>query len=468
MRSEESFDLIVIGAGPGGYVAAIRAAQLGLKVACVDKREALGGTCLNVGCIPSKALLESSELYQHTKDNLGQHGISVPSVKLDLKAMIGRKDKIVGEVTKGVDFLFRKNKISKVTGTASLASATEVRVEHSGETRLLRAGNILIASGSDPIALPFLPFDGKLVVSSTEALNFQKVPKHLLVVGAGVIGLEMGSVWRRLGAQVSIIEMLPGLFPGLDGEISKQALRIFQKQGFSFHFGHSVKSGTVEARQVTLSTEDASGKNHEFSGDSVLVAIGRGPVTKDLNLEEVGVALTKRGRIAVNRRFQTNIPTIHAIGDVTEGPMLAHKASEEGMAFAELLVGQAGHVNYEAIPWIVYTWPEVAWVGPGEETLKEQGIAYKTGSFPFMANARAKTMAETEGMVKIISDARTDKLLSVSIIGPRASDMIAEAVIAFEFGASAEDLARSVHAHPTLSEIIKEAALDVDKRVLHK
>ncbi len=474
MGDTEMYDLIVIGAGPGGYVAAIRAAQLGMKVACVEKRATMGGTCLNVGCIPSKALLESSEHFHMASEGLGVHGVKVSGVKLDLKAMLSRKDKVVGELTKGVAGLLKKNKVDVFEGAAKLASPTSVTVTpakkggkgHGGNVQPINAKQILIASGSEPIELPFAKFDEHQIVSSTGALELEQVPKHLIVIGAGVIGLELGSVWRRLGAEVTVVEMLPKLFGSLDRQITNLAQRVFTKQGFTFHLDTRVTGVEKKDGQVVV-TAQKDGQAFKLKGDVLLVAIGRRPYAEGLGLGEVGVERDSQGRIQVGADFRTSVPSVYAIGDVIAGPMLAHKASEEGIAVAEKLAGKVSHITYEAIPWIVYTWPEIAWVGLGEEELKEQGRKYRTGSYPFMANPRAKTMGETDGLVKILADAGTDRLLGVLVIGPRASDIIAEAALAMEFGASAEDLARSVHAHPTLSEAVKEAALGLDNRAIH-
>ena len=469
MANTETYDLLVIGAGPGGYVAAIRAAQLGMKVACVEKRDAMGGTCLNVGCIPSKALLESSEHFHMAREGLGVHGVKVSGVKLDLKAMLSRKDQVVGELTRGVGGLLKKNKVDVFEGAAKLVSPTSVTVtpaRKGGKKQTLDAKQILIASGSEAMELPFAKFDEKQIVSSTGALELKKVPRHLIVIGAGVIGLELGSVWRRLGAEVTVVEMLPKLLGLLDRQITNMAQRVFTKQGFTFHLNTRVTGVEKKGGQVVV-TAQKDGEAFKLKGDVLLVAIGRRPYADGLGLGEAGVDLDPQGRILVNQDFRTSVPSVYAIGDVIAGPMLAHKASEEGIAVAEKLAGRVSHITYEAIPWIVYTWPEIAWVGHGEEELKEQGRKYRVGSYPFMANPRAKTMGETDGMVKILADAGTDRLLGVLVIGPRASDIIAEAALAMEFGASAEDLARSVHAHPTLSEAIKEAALGVDKRAIH-
>jgi dihydrolipoamide dehydrogenase len=470
MSDPLSFDLIVIGGGPGGYVAAIRAAQLGMNVACVEKREALGGTCLNVGCIPSKALLESSELYHLAQANLAQHGVQVSGVKLDLKEMLGRKEKIVSTVTRGVAGLLKKNKVTHLHGTARLVSPTEVEVTPPGKgakAQRVSGQRILIATGSDVVGLPGVEFDGKQVIGSTEALTLEKVPKHLIVIGGGVIGLEMGSVWGRLGAEVTVVEMLPKLLGPLDNQITALAQRTFGKQGFKFHLDTRVTQVERKGGQVHVTAEAKGGEAVHLSGDVLLVAIGRRPYADGLGAQEVGVKLDDRGRIAVDADFRTSVPSIHAVGDVIAGPMLAHKAMDEGVACVERMTGRKTHLTYEAIPWIVYTWPEIAWVGHGEEELKQQGRTYRVGTHPFTATPRARTMAETDGMVKIIADAQTDRLLGVLIIGPRASDMIAEAALAMEFGASAEDLAMATHAHPTLSEAVKEAALAVDKRAIH-
>ena len=470
MAASQPFDLIVIGAGPGGYVAAIRAAQLGMNVACVEKRETMGGTCLNVGCIPSKALLESSEHYLMAREGLGDHGVKVSGVKLDLKTMQARKDKVVGELTRGVAGLLKKNKIAQFHGTARIASPNTVEVTPSGkgaQAETLTGKNLLIATGSDAIEIPGIPFDGKQIVSSTEALELSKVPKHLIVIGGGVIGLELGSVWRRLGAEVTVIEMLPKILGPLDRQITTLAQRTLAKQGFKFHLDTRVTGVEKKGGLVHVSAETAKGEQLTVQGDVLLVAVGRRPFSDGLGAAEAGIEFDDHGRIAVDGNFRTSVPSIHAIGDVIAGPMLAHKASEEGVALAEKLAGKISHITYEAIPWIVYTWPEIAWVGYGEEELKEQGKSYRAGSYPFMANPRAKTMGETDGMVKILADTETDRLLGVLVIGPRASDVIAEAALAMEFGASAEDLALAVHAHPTLSEAMKEAAMGVDGRTIH-
>lgn len=462
--------MVVVGAGPGGYVAAIRAAQLGMKVACVEKRAELGGVCLNVGCIPSKALLDSSEHYHLAAHKFAKHGIKIGSLGLDLPAMMKRKDEVVKGLTDGVRFLFRKNKIDPIFGAAQLTSPTTLQVtKNDGGTVDLEAGHILLATGSAPIALPFLPFDGKTVVDSTGALAFDKVPEHLVVVGGGVIGLELGSVWKRLGAKVTVIEFLPRIVATADAEMTEQLRKSLTKQGIEFHLETKVtgaKVGKNGKAEVTAETKD--GKALSFACDKILVSIGRKSYTEGLGLDKAGLSADPRsGKVAVDEHYRTSAATISAIGDLIEGPMLAHKAEDEGIAFAERLAGKPGHVNYEAIPSVVYTWPELANVGATEEQLKERGVEYKVGKFPFLANGRAKAMDETEGMVKVLADAKTDRVLGVHIFGPRASEMIAEAVMVMEFHGSAEDIARSSHAHPTLAEVIREAALAVDKRALH-
>ena len=465
----ERFDLVVIGAGPGGYVAAIRAAQLGLKVACVEKWPTLGGTCLNVGCIPSKALLDSSELYHLAQSRFGKHGIKVGGLSLDLGAMLSRKDEVVKGLTDGVKFLFKKNKITSFYGTGRIASPTSVVVKSdSGSEDTLETTSILIATGSVPINLPFMPFDGKFIVSSTEALTFEKVPEHLVVVGGGYIGLELGSVWKRLGSKVTVLEFLPRIVPIADLEIGALLHKSLVKQGLEFQLETKVTGAKVAGGKVTVTAETKDGKPLSVVCDRVLVAVGRKAYTEGLGLEAVGVKPDpKTGKVAINNHYQTNVPSIYAIGDVIDGPMLAHKAEDEGVAFAELLVGKAGHVDYNLIPSVIYTWPEVSSVGQTEEQLKDKKIEYKVGKFPFLANGRAKAMDETEGIVKILADAKTDRVLGVHIIGPRASDMIAEAVAIMEFAGSAEDIARISHSHPTLSEAFREAAMAVDKRSIH-
>ncbi|PJZ68643.1 dihydrolipoyl dehydrogenase [Leptospira perolatii] len=468
----EVYDVLVIGAGPGGYVAAIRAAQLGKKVGIVEKRKTLGGTCLNVGCIPSKALLDSSEEYHKILHKAQDHGIGVGKVSLDLNKLLERKNQVVKEVTEGVDYLMKKNKITRYEGFGKLLGGEKVEVSLvDGKKETLTAKNIILATGSVPIDIPSLPVDGKTIVTSDHAIDLRAVPKHLVVIGAGVIGLELGSVWRRLGAEVTVVELLPGLISNIDPQMGNLLQRSLEAQGIKFLFEHKVlganlsKSGNKTSAKVKISAPD--GKESELDADVVLVAVGRRPFIEGIGLETAGVQLTERKRIKVDSHFRTNVPGIYAIGDVVDGPMLAHKAEEEGVALAEQISGQAGHVNYDAIPFIIYTWPEMAWVGKGEEELRASGVEYKIGRSLFKPNARAKAMNEAEGQVKILADKKTDKILGAFVCGPRASDMIAELAVALEFGASAEDIARSFHAHPTLSEIIKEAAMAVDKWAIH-
>jgi dihydrolipoamide dehydrogenase len=465
----EEFDLTVIGAGPGGYVAAIRAAQLGMKTAIIEKRKTLGGTCLNVGCIPSKALLDSSEQYHLTKHKLEDHGITAKDVKIDISKMIQRKDKIVSEVCDGVDYLMKKNKITRFHGFGKLKNQTEIDITaEDGNTTTVKSKNIVLATGSAPITFPGFEPDGKQIITSDHAINLQKVPKHMIIIGAGVIGLELGSVWSRLGAEISIIELMPRLFGTTDKQMAAYAQRIYEGQGLKFYLEHKVVSLDKKSNSVIVKATDSSGKEHNFEGDTVLLSVGRRPYSDGVGAKEIGIEFTERNRIKIDHHtYRTNIPNIYAIGDVIDGPMLAHKAEDEGIAVAEIIAGQKGHVNYEAIPWIVYTWPEVAWVGYGEEELKEKGIEYKVGKSIFKSNGRAKAMNESEGQVKVLADKKTDKLLGIYIIGPRASDMIVEAAVAFEFGSSAEDLARTCHAHPTLSEVVREAAMAVDKWSIH-
>jgi dihydrolipoamide dehydrogenase len=464
--ADARFDLVVIGAGPGGYVAAIRAAQLGMRVACVERDKTLGGTCLNVGCIPSKALLDSSELYRQTRLGLAAHGIAASGVTLDLGAMMARKEKVVRGLTSGIASLFKKNKIEWVAGSARLASATRVAVSGAKGERTLDTARTLIASGSEPIPLAGVPFDGERVVSSTEALCLPRVPERLLVIGAGAVGLELGSVWSRLGATVTVVEFLDRIVPGMDRQMATQLQAALKKQGLAFRL-ETAASAAVRTERGVRVTLTSKGAASEEEADVVLVAIGRRPYVEGLGAREVGVAFDERGRIAVDEHYQTNVPGVYAIGDVIPGPMLAHKAQEEGIAAVERMAGQAGHVNYDAIPNVVYTWPELASVGLSEEEAARRGLAVAVGSFPFQANGRARCMNESEGGVKVIADARSDRLVGLHILGPRASDLIAEAALAVEFGGSAEDIARAVHAHPTLPEAVKEAALAVAKRAIH-
>jgi dihydrolipoamide dehydrogenase len=473
--ADQTFDLIVIGAGPGGYVGAIRAAQLGMKVACIDKRDSLGGTCLNVGCIPSKALLQSSEKYAEARESLGTHGVTVGEVKLDLKTMLARKDEVVNGLTKGIDFLFRKNKIARITGTATITAPGQISVA-SGNGKsaagTLAATNILIATGSDSLPLAGVEVDEARVVSSTGALALGKVPKHLVVVGGGYIGLEMGSVWRRLGADVTVVEFLDRIVPNMDFEVGDHMRRALDKQGFAFRLSTKVVAAKAAKSGVALTLEPAAGGEPEtLDCDVVLVAIGRRPFTHGLGLDEVGVARDNRGFITVDGKFQTSIAGIHAIGDVIPGPMLAHKAEDEAVVAVEIMAGQAGHIDYNCIPAVVFTAPEAASVGRTEEQLTADGVSYKAGKFPFMANSRARAMGDGDtiggGFVKILADAATDRILGAHIIGHDAGTLIAELALAMEFQASAEDVARTCHAHPTLNEAVKEAALAACASAIH-
>ncbi|HUI20327.1 MAG TPA: dihydrolipoyl dehydrogenase [Methylocella sp.] len=462
-----AYDLIIIGTGPGGYVCAIRAAQLGLKVAVVEKRKTHGGTCLNIGCIPSKALLQASEKFMEAAHDLAGFGVLTGKPELDLAAMMKHKDDTVAANVNGVGFLFKKNKIESFHGTGTIKALGEVEVTAAdGSTQKLETKKIVIATGSDVVNLPGIEIDEKRIVSSTGALSLGKVPGKLLIVGAGVIGLELGSVWGRLGAEVTVVEVMDRILPGTDGEVAKQFQRILEKQGFRFHLGHKVTKIDKAKPDLAVSVESSGGETSLLTADVVLVAIGRRPVTAGLGLEPLGVA-TDRGRIVIDENFATNVPGIYAIGDVVRGPMLAHKAEDEGIAVAEIIAGQHGHVNYEAIASVVYTMPEIATVGACEEDLKAQRIAYRVGKFPFTANGRARAMRHTEGFVKILADAATDRVLGVHIMGMGAGELIAEACVLIEFGGSAEDLARTCHAHPTLSEAVREAALAVDKRAIH-
>ncbi len=464
--AEKKFDLVVIGSGPGGYVGAIRAAQLGLKTAVVEKDPTFGGTCLNVGCIPSKALLQSSEHFAAAKKEFSEHGIDIADLKLNLPNMMKRKEKIVSDLTGGVKGLFQKNKIETFEGHGSFKDAhTVVVTKNDGSTEEIGADKIMIATGSTPVELPHIKFDRDRIVDSTGALSFSEVPKRLCVIGGGVIGLELGSVWSRLGSQVTVVEFADRLIAGMDIQLSKDILRFLKKQGMEFKLSSKVTGAQVKGDKVVVSYEDMKkGGEDSFEVDRVLVAVGRRAYTDKLGLENAGIQTDDRGRIEVNEHLQTNQPHIFAIGDVIKGAMLAHKAEEEGVAVAEYLATGYGHVNYDTVPGVVYTWPEVASVGKTEQELKDAGISYNSGMFPFSANGRAKAFGMTDGRVKILADAKTDKLLGVHITGPNASELIAEAVVAMEFGGSAEDLARSFHAHPTLAETMREAALAVDKR----
>lgn len=464
---ESSFDLIVIGAGPGGYVAAIRAAQLGLRTACVEKDSSLGGTCLNIGCIPSKALLISTEHYEFAQKHLAEHGVKVQGVSFDLPAMMKRKEKVVTALTRGVAGLFKKNGVTPIQGLARIVAPGRVAVTSGDATREIAAPRILIATGSVPIELPDLPFDGKRILDSTAALELAAVPREMVVVGAGAIGLELGSVWRRLGAKVTVVELTSGCVPGTDREMARLLERSLKAQGMAFRFETRVTAAEVGGDGVELTLVDKAGAQSELAAEIVLVAVGRRAHVEGLGLDAVGVALDQRGRIVVSDRYETSVPGIFAIGDVIPGPMLAHKAEEEGVAVTELMAGKAGHVNYDAVPSVVYTYPELATVGASEEQCAERGIAVKVGKVAFVANPRAKTMSETEGAVKIIADARTDRILGAHICGPQASDLIAELAVAIDLGASSEDVGRSCHAHPTLPEAIKEAALAVSGKTIN-
>ncbi len=464
-----SYDLIVIGTGPGGYVCAIRAAQLGMKVAVVEKRATLGGTCLNIGCIPSKALLHASEMFDEAGHAFAKMGIGVGKPKLDLKQMLVFKDEAVDGNVKGVDFLMKKNKIDVVFGTGRITAPGKVEVKGAdGKAQTLETKNIVIASGSDVAKLKGIEIDERRIVSSTGAIALEKVPEKLVVIGAGVIGLELGSVWRRLGAQVTMVEFLDRILPGMDSEVARQSQRLFEKQGMTFKLGSKVSAVDASGKKLKVKVEPAKGGEAEtLDADVVLVAIGRVPYTEGLGLAEVGVALDERGRVKTDAHFATNVKGIYAIGDVISGPMLAHKAEDEGVAAAEILAGQAGHVNYDVIPAVVYTFPEIASVGQSEDDLKAANVAYNVGKFPFTANGRAKANQQTDGFVKILADTKTDRVLGVHIVGADAGNMIAEDAVAMEFGAAAEDIARTCHAHPTLPEAVKEAAMAVDKRAIH-
>ena len=464
----EEFDVIIIGGGPGGYVCAIRCAQLGLKTACVESRGTLGGTCLNVGCIPSKSLLNLSENYFKAKKDFNNQGIEISDIKLNINKMMSNKDKSVQVLTKGVEFLFKKNKVTYIKGKGVLFSKNNVVVYEEGKKNTYKAKNIVIATGSSPTSLPGVDIDEKNIVSSTGALSLESVPKNFVVIGGGYIGLEMGSVWSRLGSKVTVVEYLDHITPGMDKEISKEFQKILTKQGIEFKLNNKVTAvQNVQNKVVVDFTNNTTAERIRLECDKVLIAVGRKPYTEGLNLSKIGVKKDSKGRIEVNKKLQTSVENIYAIGDVISGPMLAHKAEEEGIAVAETLSGQAGHINYDVIPGVIYTSPEVATVGKTEEQLKLENIDYKVGKFPFLANSRAKVNNETDGFVKMLADAKSDKVLGVHIIGPHSGDMIAEMALAMEFGASAEDIARTCHAHPTHTEAIKEAALAVDKRPIH-
>lgn len=472
--SDSSYDVIVIGGGPGGYVCAIRAAQLGLKTACVESRGSLGGTCLNLGCIPSKALLQSSHLYEEANHHFAGHGIKVDGLKLDLKTMMGRKNDVVTQLTQGIEFLLKKNKIDYLKGfgsisrTATGAHEVTVKPDGKGKAQKYTAKNVVIATGSEVTPLPGVEIDEKKIVSSTGALDLAKVPKSMVIIGAGVIGLEMGSVWRRLGAEVTVVEYLDCILPPMDAEVRKQMQRILEKQGLQFKLGAKVTEAKASKTGVSVKVEPAAGgKAETLKADVVLVAIGRRPYIENLGLDKAGVKVTDRGFVEVDDHFQTNVEGIFAIGDVIGGMMLAHKAEDEGVVVAESLTGLTPHINYDAIASVVYTWPEVAGVGKTEEQLKDAGTKYKSGKFPFTANSRARSNGESDGFVKILADAESDELLGCHIIGPAAGDLIMEVSVGMEFAASAEDIARTCHAHPQLGEAVKEAALAVDKRPIH-
>ena len=463
----DKFQAVVIGGGPGGYVCAIRLAQLGFKTACIESRGSLGGTCLNIGCIPSKSLLNLSGEFHKVK-NLSNKGIEVGDIKLNLSKMMKNKDKAVTILTKGVEFLLKKNKVTYFKGTGSFKSKNEILIkDNEGKEKLIEADKIVIATGSEPVPLPNIEFDEKIILSSTGALNLNEVPKKMVVVGGGYIGLEMGSVWSRLGSEVHVIEFLDHITPGMDKEISNEFMKILKKQGITFHMQHKVEKITKDKSGAIISTSDQSGNKKNFECDVVLISVGRRPNTRGLNLEKISIELDEKKRIKTDKKFQTNLDNIYAIGDVIAGPMLAHKAEDEGIAVAENIAGQSGHVNYDTIPGVVYTTPEVASIGKTEEQLKEKKVKYKIGKFSFMANSRAKAIDDTEGFVKILADEKTDKVLGAHLIGPHAGELIAEIGIAMEFGASSEDIARTCHAHPTFSEAVKEAALSVDKRAIH-
>lgn len=460
------YDVTVIGSGPGGYVSAIRCAQLGLKTAIIEKYNTLGGTCLNVGCIPSKALLDSSHHYYDAVKHFEEHGIKTSKIDVDFKQMIQRKNEVVSQTCSGIDFLMNKNKIDVYHGVGSFKDATHIIIKGEKEEEIESAKTI-IATGSKPSTLPFIKLDKKRVITSTEALSLKEIPKHLIVIGGGVIGLELGSVYSRLGAEVSVIEYMPKIIPTMDGMLSKELQKSLKKQGIKFYTSHKVTSVENKGKEVVVTAEDKKGKEVSFTGDYTLISVGRRPYTEGLGLENVGVDVNERGQVKVNEHLQTSIENIYAIGDVVKGAMLAHKAEEEGVMVAEYLAGQKPHIDYNLIPGVVYTWPEVAAVGKTEEQLKEEGIAYKVGGFPMRALGRARASMDIEGQIKVLADATTDEILGVHMIGARVADMIAEAVVAMEFRASSEDISRISHAHPTFTEAIKEACLAVDDRAIH-
>ena len=463
------FDVTVIGSGPGGYVAALRCAQLGFKTALIEKYSTLGGTCLNVGCIPSKALLDSSEHFENAKHNFANHGIIINEPQADLARMVARKNEVVDQTTKGINFLMDKNKVTVFEGLGSFESATQVKVtKNDGSSEILETKYAIVATGSKPSTLPFITLDKERIITSTEALNLKEIPKHLVVIGGGVIGLELGSVYLRLGSQVTVVEYMDKIIPTMDGALSKELTKVLKKQGMKFMLSTGVQSVERNGDSVKVTAKDKKGEEVSVEGDYVLVSVGRKPYTEGLGLENAGVDLDERGRVKVNDHLQTNVANIYAIGDVVKGAMLAHKAEEEGVFVAETLAGQKPHINYNLIPGVVYTWPEVAGVGKTEEQLKEEGAAYKVGSFPMRALGRSRASGDIDGLIKVLADEKTDEILGVHMIGARAADMIAEAVIAMEFRASAEDIARSSHAHPTFTEAIKEACLDATgKRSIH-
>ena len=468
--SDNKYDLVVIGAGPGGYVASIVASQKGMKVATIEKRETLGGTCLNVGCIPSKAMLHASEQYENAikSNGMNEWGINCKDVSLDLEKLLNRKTNIVKDLTKGISFLFGKNKITNYVGTAKIISSTQIELINNGKKDIINTNKIIIATGSEPSVLPNINIDEKTIVTSTGALELKMVPKKMIVIGGGVIGLEMGTIWRRLGAEVEVIEYLPRILPGMDSEIAEKFMKILQKQGIKFKLGHSVETAKTDNDKVNLTIKDViNGNIEKLESDVVLVAVGRKPNTNGLGLKELGLEIDKHGFINTNSNFETSVPNIYAIGDVIKGPMLAHKAEEDGVAAVEIINGEAGHVDYNLVPGIIYTSPEVAVIGQTEDNLKEQGIEYNKGVFPLSANSRAKAIGHTDGMVKILSDKSTDKILGAHMIGHEAGTVIHEVSVAMGFGASSEDLARICHGHPTVNEAVKEAALATYSKAIH-